>query len=227
MLKCNRFGENLSKNYNIQWLLDLVCPYYCQGCGKIGVALCECCENYILLERRRNRLEIARSIGSLKMDGFEAIYAAGLRKGLLYKAVKNFKYEAMRGLASSLADIMVNVIPRSEFVVVPLPTISRHIRERSFDHMDLLAREMCRRSQNSLLRALERVGNAVQVGASSDMRKNQAKEAYRGRGEVDPELRYLLLDDVMTTGASMRAAQQVLAQMGARHISAAVLAISE
>lgn len=227
MSKCNRFGANLSKNYNIQWLLDLVCPYYCQGCGKIGVALCACCKKYIFLERHKNRLEIARSIGELELSGFDSVYVVGLRKGLLYKVIKNYKYEAMRGLAGELADILVNIIPRSGYIVVPLPTIARHIRERSFDHMDLLAQEVCRRSQNKLLRALERASNAVQVGASSDVRLAQAKEAYRGRGGVDPELRYLLLDDVMTTGASMKAARQVLEKMGAKHISAAVLAISE
>ena len=227
MSKCNRFGANLSKNYNIRWLLDLVCPYYCQGCGKIGVALCSCCKKYILAERDRDRLAIARSIGELELQGFENVYVVGLRKGLLYKVIKNYKYEAVRGLAEELAEMIVSVIPRSGYKIVPLPTISKHIRERGFDHIGLLAREICRMSENELVWALERVGKAVQVGASSEARVRQAKEAYRGRSELDPNIHYLLLDDVMTTGASIKAAQVVLKNMGAKHISVAVLAISE
>lgn len=227
MSKCNRFGANLSKNYNIRWLLDLVCPYYCQGCGKIGVALCSCCKKYILAEREQNRFLIARSIGELRLQGFENIYVVGLRKGLLYKVIKNYKYEAMRGLAEEMAEVMVSIIPRSGFKLVPLPTISKHICERGFDHIGVLAREICRMSENELVWALERVGKAVQVGASSETRVRQAKEAYRGRGEVNPDARYLLIDDVMTTGSSIKAAQAVLKNMGAKHISVAVLAISE
>ena len=186
-----------------------------------------CCKKYILAERDRDRLAIARSIGELEVQGFENVYVVGLRKGLLYKAIKNYKYEAMRGLAEELAEMIISVIPRSGYKIVPLPTISKHIRERGFDHIGLLAREICRMSENELVWALERVGKAVQVGASSETRVRQAKEAYRGRGEVNPDARYLLIDDVMTTGSSIKAAQAVLKNMGAKHISVAVLAISE
>ena len=227
MSKCNRFGANFSKNYNTRWFLDLVCPYYCQGCGKIGVALCSCCKKYILAERRRDRLKISRSIGELGLLGFEAVYVVGLRKGLLYKAIKSFKYESVRGLVEPLADLLMTIVPHSEYKIVPLPTISKHIRERGFDHIALLAREICRKSQNEVARLLERANKTVQVGASSDVRIQQAKEAYRVRGELDPDSRYLLLDDVTTTGASIKAAQDMLKKKGARHISVAVLAISE
>ena len=60
--------------------------------------------------------------------------------------------------------------------------------------------------------ALARDKTAVQVGSSAERRLKQAKEAYRINSKVtlDLESHYLLLDDVWTTGASMRAARDVL-----------------
>ena len=45
--------------------------------------------------------------------------------------------------------------------------------------------------------------------------------------KLGPEERYLLLDDIWTTGASMKAAVEIMRQAGARHVMAAVVAISK
>ena len=55
---------------------------------------------------------------------------------------------------------------------------------------------------------IERANNTVQVGASNEKRKVQAKEAYIVRRKLDPLKTYMLLDDVWTTGSSMMAAYE-------------------
>lgn len=111
-------------------------------------------------------------------------------------------------------------------VIVPLPTIRRHIRERGFDHMLWLARELCRMGENLKLEPiLERLNKTVQVGKSAKVRCEQAKQAYGVKKEVKlrEDVHYVLFDDVWTTGSSMRAAAEVMRNAGACKISALVL----
>lgn len=71
-----------------------------------------------------------------------------------------------------------------------------------------------------------RQNNAVQVGASAEMRSRQANNAYRIIGDVSCDNEYMLLDDVWTTGSSMMAACELLKKNGARNVSVIVLAKS-
>ena len=126
----------------------------------------------------------------------------------------------MRAVAAVLAEMMDLAVPDG-WTLVPLPTISRHIRERGFDHIGLVAKKMRLPVANVLVRNR----NTVQVGASREERVAQAKEAYRAL-VVDPGKNYLLLDDVWTTGSSMMAAAQKLREMGVNKIGIAVIARS-
>ena len=70
----------------------------------------------------------------------------GVKEGLLSRLLKQYKYQGRRDLARALAwkawEIAQNEIWETgevgEVVIVPLPTIRRHIRERGFDHMLML-----------------------------------------------------------------------------------------
>ncbi len=93
-------------------------------------------------------------------------------------------------MAPILAEALAGVIDDS-YTLVPLPTISRHIRERGFDHIGLI----CKKMGMPVEKALVRRKNTVQVGASVEERREQAKTAY-GLGKIDVDKRYLLVDDV-------------------------------
>ena len=101
-----------------------------------------------------------------------------------------------------------------EYVIVPLPTISRHIRERGFDHIGFLCDKMAAKYGFKVERLLERANSAVQGGSSAEQRLEQARRAYRivSGVHLDEKSHYLLVDDVWTTGASMRAARAVLVE---------------
>ena len=72
---------------------------------------------------------------------------------------------------------------------------------------------------------LERANNAVQVGASVETRKEQAQSAYRAQN-VNADKRYVLLDDVWTTGSSMLAACKEIQKAGAKQIDVIIIAKS-
>lgn len=131
-----------------------------------------------------------------------------------------YKYESVRALSWELADLVVHKVGSFDGVVVPLPTINKHIRERGFDHIGLIAKKTGWRVE----KLLKRRNKTVQVGASAEMRKKQAATAYRIAGKIDPKAEYLLMDDVWTTGSSMLAAHDMLQKAGAEKISVVVIA---
>lgn len=204
------------KNTTQNSIIDIACPHYCKGCGALGSILCERCKKYLISESRMNKYE--------KMPGF---LICGRRKGLLKELVNEYKYRPVRSMALPLARILDELLPEMEnVVVVPLPTVSRHIRERGFDHMVLLAKKLARIRGWECRKLLVRENNTVQVGADAKKRHEQAENAYGIRGKIDSSPLYLLLDDVLTTGASMEAAERVLKAAGAKRIFKAVVARS-
>ena len=107
------------------------------------------------------------------------------------------------------------------YVIVPLPTIRRHVRERGFDHIGLI----CQKTGCSVEKVLRRRRDTVQVGANREQRMKQALEAYGAKGVI-PDEHYLLVDDVWTTGSSMMAACEAMRSAGAKNLAIAVIARS-
>ena len=209
-------------------ILDLVAPFSCRGCGRLGSLLCECCKKYnikaipkICPRCRKNQKKCFCN---------EKIYVVSYREGVLAKIVEDYKYKSIRKAADVLAELIDAAIPCEidkdvEVVVVPLPTISRHIRERGFDHTLFIAKQLAKQRGWMVGRVLSRVNKTVQVGASEEIRKKQASEAYRVFCTLDKDKLYLLIDDVWTTGASMESAIRLIKKAGADKVASAVILI--
>jgi len=145
--------------------------------------------------------------------------------------VARFKFNGEPGWAQALAERMARIpgvqeeLAAADFVL-PMPLAPRRLAERGFNQALLLARQLARdKVETQLLLRLRETGSQTAL----DRRAREANVG--GAFGVEPlradEVRdqaILLVDDVMTSGASLRAAAQALRQAGARRVAAVVLA---
>ncbi len=221
------------KNTTIINPLDLLAPHSCRGCGRIGNALCDCCKNNIIINHE-NYCPNCKSLNPTgkckKCRDLPPVFVADKRSELIGELIHDYKYHSARALAKSFAEILNQILPFIDgpVCVVPLPTIHRHVRERGFDHTFLIAKYLSKLRGWHTEKLLLRANTTIQVGSSAKTRQAQAEQAYsvNQKLKINPETTYLLLDDVWTTGASMKSALKKLRLSGASKIIVAVLAVN-
>ncbi|MBQ9018118.1 ComF family protein [Candidatus Saccharibacteria bacterium] len=157
-------------------------------------------------------------------------YVVSDRSGLLDLLIHEYKYDSVRALGHHLAELLDYRLPafQRRTVIVPLPTATNHVRNRGFDHTLHLAKNLSHIRHCKITPLLIRAKNTTQVGADKNTREKQADSAYNldARYQIEPDTTYLLLDDISTTGASIKSAVKKLRQAGANHIAIALLAVS-
>lgn len=228
---------NSVKNTTFVSLLDLIAPHSCRGCGCLGNILCDRCKNNII-SSHINICPICKTINPTgkcsRCSNFPPTFVVDEKSTLIGELLQTYKYQSVRALAKPLAEILFHILPqtphKTQQIIVSLPTISKHIRERSFDHTYLIAKSLAKLSGPNcqVQKILLRNQNTVQVGADRNTRLIQAKSAYTisPHIDIDPNATYILLDDVWTTGASMQSAIKKLQQAGANNLKIAILALS-
>ena len=215
----------------IDTLLSYIAPHHCCGCGKIGSLLCDNCKYNISDDRFDSCILCGGSATPLGLCGrckppFERGWCVGERTEELKLIIDGYKFERKRAASQVLGRLLsdrIGMLPQST-VIVPVPTIAAHIRVRGYDHTLLLARVVAVHQSLSVSNVLERKTTTKQRGASRHERFLQAKVAYGVKHPLDPELPYLLIDDVVTTGATIHYAAQALRDAGARHVWVGVIA---
>jgi ComF family protein len=139
--------------------------------------------------------------------------------------VASLKDGRRRGLAESLAEVMVAELPAPSTPLVPVPLAPRRERERGFNQSMLIARALGRRWGLPVADALARVRDGPpQRGASASERARQVAGAFAARRSVVVPRRATLVDDVHTTGATLAACARALRRAGAAEVGAVAFA---
>jgi competence protein ComFC len=160
--------------------------------------------------------------------GFDAAYSFGFYEAELRQLIHLFKYGRVRTLAGPLGKLLARALPRERAfdVIVPMPLYWRKRWQRGFNQSELLAREIGRRTNTPIENTLRRVRNTVaQTGLTSAKRRLNVSGAFRAKknSALDGR-RVLLIDDVMTTGATAASCARALARAGARQVTLLTLA---
>ena len=181
-------------------------PVWCIGCGEPEIGLCAACAS-------------AARPASFVLGGMP-VRAASEYGGAVRDAILALK----RGERAYLDPLAGLVAPFAApgTVLVPVTTTRRRAAERGFDQARELARRVALRCSGTCADVLRKHG-AAQRGLGSGARLvAQGRFTLRPGADVPPAA--LLLDDVVTTGATLRDAAGVLAAAGCRVLGALVVA---
>ncbi|MGD8373771.1 MAG: phosphoribosyltransferase family protein [Candidatus Woesebacteria bacterium] len=147
--------------------------------------------------------------------------------GDVVKVIKMLKFERAKAAASPLARILCNQLPLfcEDTIIVPVPTTSSRVRQRGYNQSMLIAKHIGKEKQLKVIDALGRDSSVRQLGASRQKRHEQIKDAFYCKKQSKVVNRdILLIDDVVTTGATLKAAAKILYASGAANIYVATVA---
>ena len=229
-----------------KFILDMVLPNRCVRCQREGGIFCDRCKKYISIINPGYVMNDMYGFEILLVAGLKEGWFERMVRDFKYKGRRDYG----EFLAEKLGEVILGEVKRMRFgdelsnksgevtcgvlrkveteikeirqiVLVPLPTIRKHIRERGFDH----TLRLCFELENFLQKRLDDFGisveyqsflvrknKTVQVGKEKKERVKQAEKAY-GICEgvkLDMNTLYILVDDVTTTGASLAAAKKIL-----------------
>jgi predicted amidophosphoribosyltransferase len=217
-------------------LLELLCPTRCAGCDLPGTLLCgECEESLPRVERDTACPRCGAPFGALVCTecwnstwSFEASIALGSLEPPLSRAVVLHKDASERRLAPVLGGMLAEVVARAwpewSRHVTFVPATAKAVRRRGFDHAEGIASAVAAALEAPLLPALARASVLDQRDLGRAARAANAAGSFAAVAPVSG--RVLLVDDVMTTGATLDAAAAVLLAAGADAVRCAVLARS-
>jgi ComF family protein len=162
------------------------------------------------------------------MANFDTAYSFGSYEGTLRHLIHLFTYSKIETLAAPLSRLMIPALPLEQRFdcLIPMPMHWYKRWQRGFNQAELLARPLARRYGLRFSSAMRRSRyTKSQAGLTEAQRRENLKGSFRVTRPREIEgKRVLLVDDVFTTGATLRAAAAVLKSAGASHVAALTLA---
>jgi len=221
-----------------QVFLDALFPPRCVGCGKQGAFLCAGCREAMpralpprcpLCWQPEPRGEECGRCGRSR-PAFAGARSLYLFEGPVREAVHALKYNHLSALARPMGELMASYLKVEELpvdLVVPVPLFGRRQRVRGYNQSALLARELARLNglplaERGLSRRRDTPPQARSVDAEA--RRRNVAGAFAADGSRVEGRRVLLIDDVMTTGATLDACAQAMHQGGAASVWALTFA---
>ncbi len=228
--------------------LDLLFPRLCAGCGKNvdrphshvcwecfrsihlhESNLCQCCG--LKIEARVTHA-FACSACRERPPAFDLARAAGRFSGVLRELLHQFKYNRATWLCRDLVDLLhgcmlAHMATESVDVVAPVPLHCQKLRDRGFNQAALLAAALAQRLDRPFAADLLARTRATptQTRLHAAQRRKNVHNAFAVRAPEWVRSRTILLvDDVMTTGATLSEAAATLKQAGAWRVWAVTAA---
>jgi ComF family protein len=206
----------------LESLLTLLFPDRCAACERPGALLCGDCRAALAPYPQDN---------TWLPEAISAVRIAFVFGGPLRKAVHTLKYRAGRRVAEPLGQLMGEYLGSNPVwidALIPIPLHAGRLAERGFNQAELLARAVARTTGSALINdGIVRIrATGQQAHLDARARRENMRGAFAWQGRSAPPRRVLLVDDVLTTGATMSACAQVLREAGAEEVYGLALARS-
>lgn len=206
-------------------LLDFIYENKCYFCHSSK-------ENSIFCSKCYNSVDFFINKPFKKINGVE-LYAVTYYKDITQKLIRAVKYHNKKDLAYYQAKLMYEYwqtlnISSENFLVMPVPMFYSKARKRKYNHMDLVCEEFCKLSGydydlKSLIRTRE---TAPQYKLSSKEREKNLKNAF-AITKTHLKQPILLIDDISTTGTTIKEILKVFEENGISNVTTLVTAVPE
>jgi ComF family protein len=217
--------------------LDWIYPPACGGCGLKGERWCQSCNQQAEVIGSRVCTRCGEPLPAVavcpacqkRTSPFQSVRSWAAFSGPVRAALHRLKYRRDLGLGEALSHPLKGFFLSLNWqvdLIVPVPLSRARLKERGYNQVSLLARPMALATGLRYQpQALERVRDTPsQVGLSSRQRRENVSGAFRGDSSLAKGRRILVIDDVMTTGATLEACAQALVEAGASAVMGLTLA---
>lgn len=230
----------------LKTLLDVLFPKKCVGCNKVGSYFCSNCIANIfpadLICPVCSRASLGGQTHPVCREklGLDGLWSMGIYKNPLKTAIGQLKYRNVRELGKNLVDILVEnwekfkpqiskeIIKdkRVGWAVVPVPLYWFRENSRGFNQSAIIGQSLSKKLGLAYCEGLKRTRSTKsQVSLKSQDRRQNLQNAFAVNSQfsiVNSQL--LLIDDVWTTGSTIKECCKVLKEAGAKKVWAITLA---
>lgn len=208
-------------------LLDLLFPPKCPYCQHVlaepRAFVCSQCQNKLPW--------LVGKMGERRVDFTDGCFSPLAYRGAVPEAVHRYKFRPVRACCVPFGGVMAQSLqdhlPEKADLITWCPLSKKRLHERGFDQAELLAREVGRRLSLPVVGTLKKVRHTdpqSQLEEESARRAN-ARGAYAVLPQVDVKGRVVVLvDDVVTSGATMSECAGLLRMAGAAAVYGLTLA---
>lgn len=160
-----------------------------------------------------------------KSPPFSKVFNYGIYEGVLAEAINYLKFYGLKRLSKPLSKFLINFDFNGLEGIVPVPLSKKRLIERGFNQSLLFAKTISKEKKIPLLidNLLKIKDTPPQTGLSGKERSLNLRNAFNVKGNIKG-LRLLLVDDVMTTGATVTECSRQLLKGGAKEIIVVTLA---
>ncbi len=210
------------------FVLELFFPSFCLNCQKLGPLLCQDCYNDLKFYFSQNKIQEIES--NLKVIYFNGLQIMAKFEGSLAKLIKALKYQDSKNIASLLSRMLWRhlIVPQADLITF-IPLHPYKLRTRGYNQCQEIALEFGKLSNIPVKNLLERTKNSL---AQAKI-KNQQERLQRMQNIFQIRNKYkdliknktiILIDDVLTTGATLNAASKTLKDSGTKAIFGLIIA---
>jgi len=205
-------------------LLDALLPPSCAGCGRYGSLLCDACRSSFRSASPAAVTFVQADPAIVIGEALTMALAAFRHERALRRALGRLKYGGSPRLATPLATLAAPSLRRLVEItgparLVPVPVHRDRLRQRGYNQAGLLARELARLTQMGLSDCLVRSRATTRQHRLDRARRLQnLRGAFGIRPGARPPPVVVLVDDILTTAATMEACAGALRDAGSESV---------
>lgn len=205
-------------------LVNLLLPPACAGCGRFGHLVCAHCLAAFRAAAAPGDRFAAADPATIVGEALELALAAFAHEGALRRALQRLKYGGSGRIAVPLATAAAPALEGltsmcGPLPLVPVPVHAARERQRGYNQAALLADALAGKTRLAVCDILERRRATVrQHGLGKAARLHNLRGAFSLRDGVRTPPRVILVDDILTTSATLEACAQVLRDAGATSV---------